>query len=295
MYILPINTIDTNNYKENKSYTKASTTCTDETAFKAKKQQIKRVLPFVTTLAGIRTANKKSNQPNNTIPSKDICELPKKPLNAQSQDVTQDNIPTREEFENTISYKIPRYDEAFQSWLDCYDKSPEYALKFWNMKNSAGVSLLDSGAYDNMKVYDAFSCSYRPVFPINNVKKLKVNDIANYYMALQKLVDLKDNKDSVIISNMDTAVDIITYLSYSADSFSQIKFDGVIRILTLKDSNDNFRFDVNNNDLSDEIRGAAEFFGRYPEEAAKYALEKDENGKFKFNLCDLRDIASSVH
>ena len=157
------------------------------------------------------------------------------------------------------------------------------------MKNSDGVSLLDSGAYNSL---GNNSNSHVPIFPIDEVKNLNVDDIANYYFALQKLVDLKDDNNSPIISYMDTAVEIITELSIHNNKFNEQKFDSIIKILTLKDSNDNFRFrfDINNEDIAPEIVEFAEFFCKYPQEATKYTLETDTDGKFKYNINDLIEI-----
>lgn len=172
----------------------------------------------------------------------------------QKADVKQD-IPTREEFEKMMDKdKCSRY--AKSEWLEAYDTDAKTTMAFYNLKDKEGIRYADE--------------NYLTMYRIENYHK--------HPELVKQVVDTED-ENGVRIFSFRMAEAIVNRVADSPN--------GLTKMLSLKDDYGNLRFQ----NPDDYI--AAEVFEKYPEEAEKYAMAKDEMGNYRFNGKDINMITNA--
>jgi hypothetical protein len=169
-----------------------------------------------------------------------------------AKNMGEEKIPTREEFEKMLdSEEATRCDKEY--WLSAYDKDAKNTLAFYNMEDKDGNKYRDN---DYLTQYE---CDIRYQRP----------DL------VKQIVDTED----------DNGLRIFSFKTAKIIGDSHRDFpNGLAKMLNLRNDYGNLRF------KDDEDYVAAEVFEKYPEEAEKYAMAKDELGNYRFSGSEVRNI-----
>ncbi len=144
-----------------------------------------------------------------------------------------------------------------EDWLEAYDKDAKTTLAFYNIEDIDGNHFADK---------DSFS-------------KYDLNKRYSKHPELVKQVVDTEDANGIRIFSFQAAKNIV---NATADYPN-----GLAKMLSMKDDFGGLRF----KDLDDYI--AAEVFEKYPEEAEKYAMAKDEMGNYRFSGYEINKITAA--